>query len=299
MKNDFYSAPPHYAELRMELHQLAARHPRARVFSIGKTLLGREILAVSMGRVQNATLMVGGVHGGEWITTLLLTRFAGDIIEGLCSGEMLGGVNVSAALENRSLVILPCLNPDGVEISLDGPSAAGVLEPLVTKLWRPDQLWQANARGVDLNHNFNAGWKTLRELERADGIDGPCASRYGGSHPHSEPETRAAAGFCLGASIRQVYAFHSQGEEIYCRYGPRTPAHAQLMAQVLASACGYKVCNPTGTASHGGLKDWFIQQTGRPGFTIEVGRGQNPLPVQEMEPIYARLIEMLLLAVIL
>ena len=71
------------------------------------------------------------------------------------------------------------------------------------------------------------------------------------------------------------------------------------MAQVLAGSCGYRVATPKGTASHGGFKDWFIEKLGRPGFTIEVGRGRNPLPVEELDPIYCRIIEMLLLGIML
>ena len=72
-----------------------------------------------------------------------------------------------------------------------------------------------------------------------------------------------------------------------------------MIAQVLASSSGYTLARPTGTASHGGLKDWFIEEFHRPGFTIEIGRGKNPLPITELEPIYAHLIEMLLAAMIL
>lgn len=71
------------------------------------------------------------------------------------------------------------------------------------------------------------------------------------------------------------------------------------MAQVLASASGYKLASPEGTASHGGFKDWFIDCLHRPAFTIEIGRGKNPLPVEELEPIYARLLEMMLISILL
>ena len=56
---------------------------------------------------------------------------------------------------------------------------------------------------------------------------------------------------------------------------------------------------PGGTAAHGGLKDWFIQETGQPGFTFEIGRGKNPLPLSDLMPIYGRLQEALTAAVIL
>ena len=90
----------------------------------------------------------------------------------------------------------------------------------------------------------------------------------------------------------------SQGEEIYYRYGENTPARSPLIAQALSLSSGYTLADPAGTASHGGLKDWFIEAFGRPGFTIEIGRGKNPLPITELEPIYARLIEMLLAAML-
>jgi g-D-glutamyl-meso-diaminopimelate peptidase len=34
--------------------------------------------------------------------------------------------------------------------------------------------------------------------------------------------------------------------------------------------------------SDAGFKDWFIQQFGRPGFTVELGSGANPLPVDQL-----------------
>ena len=68
------------------------------------------------------------------------------------------------------------------------------------------------------------------------------------------------------------------------------------MANILASASGYTLDDPDGLASYGGFKDWFIDEFGRPAFTIELGYGENPLPVSDFEPVYSRVEEMLLLA---
>ena len=43
---------------------------------------------------------------------------------------------------------------------------------------------------------------------------------------------------------------------------------------------------PTGTASFGGCKDWFIKEFGKAGFTIEIGSGKNPLPMEKLDEIY-------------
>jgi g-D-glutamyl-meso-diaminopimelate peptidase len=49
-------------------------------------------------------------------------------------------------------------------------------------------------------------------------------------------------------------------------------------------------------ASYAGYKDWFIQDFRRPGYTIEVGEGKNPLPISQFPQIYAENQGMLLYA---
>ena len=39
-------------------------------------------------------------------------------------------------------------------------------------------------------------------------------------------------------------------------------------------------------SSFAGYKDWFIKVFRRPGFTIEAGSGENPLPIGQFEEIY-------------
>jgi g-D-glutamyl-meso-diaminopimelate peptidase len=144
---------------------------------------------------------------------------------------------------------------------------------------------------VDINHNFDAGFDT----ECADMPRVPAPRRFRGECPESEPETQVLCGLCRRMSFRHVTALHTQGEEIYWKYGEHTPPQARMMAQIMASACGYTVKAPTGSAAFGGFKDWFIDTFHRPGFTIEMGRGKNPLPLSDFEEISERTMEMLLL----
>lgn len=300
MYDGFYREAPCYANVRRAVQELKERYPSLKTFPIGKSVLGRSIYALGIGDLQQSTLFVGGVHGMEWITTLLLFRLTEDILQAAETGEPLAEIDVAHALESRSIVVIPCLNPDGVEIQICGPRGARHLAGFVKKASGGDtSRWQANARGIDLNHNFDAGYAEVKRMEHEAGIDCPGPTRYGGTSAHSEPETKALVNFCKAFQIRQAYAYHSQGEEIYYKYGPNTPARSQLMAQVLASASGYKVTAPEQMASHGGFKDWFIECLRRPGFTVEIGRGKNPLPVEELEPIYARLLEMMLISMLL
>ncbi|HPS34514.1 MAG TPA: M14 family zinc carboxypeptidase, partial [Oscillospiraceae bacterium] len=159
--------------------------------------------------------------------------------------------------------------------------------------------WEANNNGVDLNHNFDAGWPELRRLEKDCGIDGPSPRRFGGPFPESEPETRAIISLCHEFNPRQAVSLHSQGEEIYWRYGDTLPKHAEVMAHILAISCNYTLAEPEGIASHGGFKDWFIREFDRPAFTFEIGKGKNPLPVTETPILLKRLSDTLLIAALM
>jgi g-D-glutamyl-meso-diaminopimelate peptidase len=68
------------------------------------------------------------------------------------------------------------------------------------------------------------------------------------------------------------------------------------MAETLAKSCGYKVSKPEAIASYGGFKDWFIEVYGRPGFTVEIGKGKNPLPVGDFESNYLKCRKLMLTA---
>lgn len=300
MLENFYNKPPTFERLMAAIDHFKKNYRQLKVFPIGKSVLEREIPAVCIGNPMGATLFVGATHGLEWITTLLLLKFCETMLEGLRTGGKVSDIDVRKALRGRSLVIIPCLNPDGVDISLRGREGAGLLGEKTDQISGGDYSgWQANANGVDINHNFDAGWCVLREMEIAEGITGPAPTRFGGVHPNSEPEARAVTTFCLTYQPRSLYSLHSQGEEIYYSYGRHTPTRSRLMAQILAASSGYTATSPEGLASHGGLKDWFIDKFHRPGFTIEVGLGKNPLDIAQFEPIYQKIEEMLIIATLL
>lgn len=286
----FWAQPPEYEWLSAMISKLKSCD-KFKIFSIGRTTLGRNIYAIGAGKLRLGSLMVGGVHALEWITTLLLLRFCFDLSK---RGEVL------SRLENRGVIIVPCLNPDGVEIVLKGTESAKELKHFVKRISNGDlSKWQANANGVDLNHNFDAGFEALKKLEQKAGINSPAPRQYGGEYPFSEPESKALASICRLFDLQTAFAFHSQGEEIFYQYGKSTPVQSRLMAELLAESSGYKISTQNGLASHGGFKDWFVEKLHRPAFTIEVGKGKNPLPITDFDSIYNRLESTLYLALTL
>jgi g-D-glutamyl-meso-diaminopimelate peptidase len=301
LQQAFFREPPSYAAVTAALRELARENRRVRLFRAGRSALGREIPAIGIGNLKNAVLFVGGTHAQEWLTSSLLVRFAEEFAAAYASGGELAEISLSSVMAGRGLVIVPLLNPDGVEIALHGPVSAGKLRGLVEEIQKkhPNQRWQANARGVDLNHNFDAGWKKLRAMEIAAGITGPSPTRYGGPCPHSEPETLSLVHLTAAFDPRRLYSFHSQGEEIFWEYQDIPVPQGKLIAQTLSALSGYRLVQNGGLASHGGLKDWYIETFRRPGFTIEIGKGENPLPIEDLEPVYARLLPMMTAAAFL
>lgn len=288
--------PMDYDELCAATARLKSKYKSIQCCSVGRSVLGRRIPAYMIGTENHPVLYVGAHHALEYLTSMVLVKFAGDVCEHLESGEKLNGYNVRSIFSRHSLCIIPMLNPDGVELHLKGSSSAGTLSEKLDRISGGDySQWQANARGVDLNHNYNAGFKILRQMEQMHGITGPAPRQFGGQRPESEPETHALCNLCRRMLFRRAYAFHSQGEEIYWYYGNRTPKNSFMMAQSLEQASGYVISQPNGLASHGGFKDWYINVFARPGFTVEIGKGKNPLPPSDLEPVYEKLLNLLLL----
>ena len=281
---DFYREPTENAVWDM-IKEITKQHSCSNCFSIGKTVLNRKIPVLTVGNRDQWTLFAAATHGSEWLTALCALRF----FEEVCEEAEKGSGKTAGAIARRGLAVIPVLNPDGAEISIRGAKGAKNAGQRIERLSGGDFIhWNANARGVDLNHNFDAGWELLRKMERKAGIFGPSPRQYGGPCPFSEPESRAVGGFCRTFCVERLYALHSQGEEIYWYYGPKTPFRSREIAKELADVSGYTVAMPEGLASHGGLKDWFIEEFGRPGFTLELGRGENPLLLSDFEETYEK-----------
>lgn len=281
---------------------LCGRYPVLRPAVIGRSVLGREIpaLLLSAGGEGQAVLMAAAFHGQEWLTALCALR----LCEELCAAERgrcsLCDVPVHKALRDRQIWFVPLANPDGVEIARYGSIAAGGYAASAAQAGADiPGVWQTNARGVDINHNFNAGWAQMQVLAQKNDKISAGRRYFCGPEPESEPETRALTDLCRRCDFRHVVALHSQGEEIYWSYGHHTPARSRMMARVLSAASGYAMAEPSEMAAHGGFKDWFIDHYHRPGFTLELGQGRNPLPVAAFEEIYEKAREMLVLSVLL
>lgn len=262
---------------------------------IGRSVLNRPIDCYTIGNKLEKIFLCGGVHGMEWITSHILYMLIINISYSIINHKPILNEKLWEYFTEKSLVVVPCVNPDGVEISINGSDSAKSLKNFIEKISNGDTLhWQSNALGVDINHNFNAGWSAVKEKEIAKGIISPAKTRYGGESPENQPETIALTEFCRNNRLSAAIAFHSQGEEIYWDYGKNTPVQSLEMANKMAKLSGYTVAEPEDIAVGGGFKDWVIEELCIPAFTIEVGKGENPLDISQLLPIYTKIEKMLL-----
>lgn len=279
-----------YDILERDLRGLKARYPFISIGSAGRSVLGRELYYIKLGTGPNQVFYNGAHHALEWITSPLLTKFIENFAKAYTEGNSIRGYNVRDIWSRSTIYIMPMVNPDGVDLVLNGLSRNN---PFYSDLVRWNngstdfsRIWEANIRGVDLNHNYNALWQLSKEAESQYGVFGPGPTRYSGPYPESEPETKAVVNFTRSHNFRLVIAYHSQGEVIYWQYSNLTPSESLRIGEQFSQVSGYTLSETTGITSYSGYKDWFIQEFRRPGFTIEVGRGRNPLPISQFDEIY-------------
>lgn len=283
-----------YRKLKGIIDALCCRNACIQSFNIGKSCGGREITALKLNDANEYVLFCSAFHGSEHATSNVLLMFIEDFCAAYQNNSSLSGINVRKALGNRGVIFVPRVNPDGCEISLCGAVGCGANAEYINKICKGDFThYNANLRGVDINHNFDAGWNNLRALERKAGILGPAPTRYGGERPHSEPETMSLVNLCAEYNIHHALALHSQGEVIYWSYNGLENSKSKRMAEIMAATSGYALDVPISMATGGGFKDWFIKEYGRPAFTVEIGKGENPLPIIECSKNYAKIQEML------
>ena len=270
--------------------RLAAEYPFLRTETLAATAYGRPIRALSLGTGARRVLYSAAHHANEWLTATVLLKFAEDYAEALRSGGTIGGVNAAELSGAATIDLVPMVNPDGV--ALVTGAAAPEEQDRARELARnyPNipfpEGWKANLLGVDLNLQYPAGWLMAREIKFSQGYTRPGPRDFVGRFPLSQIEPQALYDYTQRIDPALVIAWHSQGEVIYWQYGGIEVPGARELAERFASLSGYALEDTPYASSFAGYKDWFIQSYRRPGFTIEVGTGENPLPLSQFDEIY-------------
>lgn len=270
-----------YSDLLNDLNKLINNYSFADMFSIGESVMEKKIFCIKVGTGDKKLFINGSHHGLEYLTSAFIMKFFDELSKAYQNKESLFSYDVCNLLNKVSLYAVPMVNPDGVDIAVNG---IDITNPYHRRLISRvgihsfNKVWQSNANGVDINHNYDANWHPVEEHASP--------SKYAGPYSESEPETKAIVDFVRAEKFDMLIAFHSQGGEIYYDFDGSISKNSLDIAKHLASVSGYSVAIPTGSAAFGGCKDWFIKEFGKAGFTIEIGHGKNPLSDEMLNKIY-------------
>jgi len=183
-------------------------------------------------------LFVGTMHGNEQNAGNLLDAWLNDL-----------EANVDTIPNDRSVVIIPRINPDG--------AAANT---------------RVNADTVDINRNFAASdWQSV--VTEPDGSSGP----YGGPTPLSEPESQAIANYVKAQHPRITVDYHSHAGVVQ----GNDAGDADALALKYALTSGYSVISSSDTGSEfdysttGSFEDWTNEALGLPEFLVELSSATN------------------------
>lgn len=150
-----------------------------------------------------------------------------------------------------------------------------------------------------MNLQFPAGWEESKRIKFAQGFTSPAPRDYVGSEPLVAPEAIAIYNFTRLHNFRLILAYHTQGKEIYWQFQNYATQEAMQIGEIFAQVSGYALSEVPYNSSFAGYKDWFLQEYRRPGYTIEAGLGENPLPINQFNDIYNDNIGILVLGAVL
>lgn len=258
-----------YAQTVAELKRLAGEASDiASLFSIGKTLQGREIWALRLcpdakgdapSKLPGA-LFVGEHHAREHLSNEVPLALAGRLIENRSDPE------VAHLLATRDITIIPMLNGDGAEYDIDGDKY---------HMHRKNMRDNGDGTfGVDLNRNYGWGWGG------GGASTDPSDETYRGPKAFSEPETQAVKAFVdAHSNLKVLLSYHTFSELVLYPWGhtdsPIEDGQAlkayQTMAEEMGRMTGYTPEQSSALyIASGDLTDWSWGEHKIYSFTFEM-----------------------------
>ena len=277
---------------RQTIEELTREYPFCRSETLTESAYGRPVQTLVIGNGPRKVLYTAAHHANEWITTPVILKFVEEFAEAIDGGSQIAGVDAGELARQVTIYTVPMVNPDGVDL-VTGAITAGTL-PYTAAAALADfypaipfpEGWKANLLGVDLNLQYPAGWLQAREIKFSQGYTRPGPRDYVGRAPLNQAESRALAGYTEAVDPALVLAYHTQGKVIYWQFEDVFVPGARELGERLAQVSGYALEDTPYESAFAGYKDWFIKVFRRPGYTVEVGEGENPLPLSQFDEIY-------------
>ena len=138
--------------------ELVKAYPFCRTEELTTTAYGRPVRTLVLGTGKRKVIFTAAHHANEWITALVLLKFAEDV----CSGAI---PEARKILDTATIYMVPMVNPDGVDLVVGAVPPGSVAYEKAREMadFYPQipfpSGWKANLMGVDLNLQYPALWR--------------------------------------------------------------------------------------------------------------------------------------------
>jgi len=253
----------------------AANRDISKLFTIGKSLEGRDLLALNINTSPQSlrsgqsgkpgVVFMGAHHAREHLSTEIPIMLAEYLLKNRANSQ------IANLLATRDIWIIPIVNPDGKEYDVSDNRY---------RMWRKNRRKNADGTmGVDLNRNYGFKWGTGGSSQNGS------SETYMGKAPFSEPETQVIKAFVEAKpNFTALLSFHTYSELVLYPWGnthesignARDLAVFEKMAKTMA---GWNRYTPQQSSdlyiASGDTTDWAYGDQGIFAFTFELSpKGQ-------------------------
>lgn len=246
---------------------------------IGYSVEGRDLTLIKLGKGEKKIILCASHHAREYITSsylMKLTEQYAKIYSSQYDQNNYGDYNVKNLLDQITVYIVPMVNPDGVNLVINGIDSVSNQESVaaMAMIKKTYKEWKANINGVDLNRQYPAQW-----AKKYDEIGKPASESFKGESYATEPEVKAMMELSRDNDFILSASFHTKGNVIFWADSATVyliPG-AKEITNRLSKLTKYKMMpiSEKPEVYGAGYENWFRLEFLRPSFCIELTPSNN------------------------
>lgn len=274
-----------YSEMKKDIEALEKKYgDYLHVNIIGITADNRNIYELVLGNPEasKCVMFQATAHAREYMCSQLVMKQVEYYLDNY--NKNYNGESYRDIFDKVCVHIVPMTNPDGVTIAQQG--IKGIKSKSLRKKLKKmpgisnPSNWKANARGVDLNRQFNFKFEKGKSISKYARYAG-----YGGPSPASENESKALLYVVKEYSPKAVVNYHAMGNVIFHNYAGNkaTKKKVAKLTSKIKSITGYSYLS---TSPGPGFANYLIKKKNIPSTTVEIGKYTTPVPISQFSTVW-------------